>query len=122
MGEFVITMPAVSYARELWRYGEQDLARRAAVMSPAECADVGVRAGELSATGEASRLWPGGPRGHTTAVLLAVVEHLEGCARPCARTRRAAESSLPAQWQLTEDQRWAALEPVVRAMEARRHG
>lgn len=76
-------MPAVAYARELWLFGERELAFRAAAMDARECADVGERAGELSLSGEALRLWPGGPSGHTSAILLAVIEHLEGRARAC---------------------------------------
>jgi hypothetical protein len=74
-GRFVITMPAVSYARELWRLGEPELARRAAAMSPGECAEVGERAGHLHLSGDAARLWPAGPRGVAAATMLAVVEH-----------------------------------------------
>jgi len=118
----VITMPAVSYARELWRFGEPDLARRAATMSPTQCADIGERAGHLSLSGEVDRLWPSGPRGHATAILLAVIEILEGRARPCIRSRRLPEKSLPEEWQLTEEERWAASEAVNREMTARLHG
>jgi hypothetical protein len=88
VSRFVITMPAVSYARELWRYGEPDLARQAARMSPSQCADVGERAGQLHISGVAAELWPGGPTGARSAILLAAVENLEGKARPCARSRR----------------------------------
>lgn len=122
VGKFVITMPAVSYARELWRFGEPDLARRAAAMSPSECADVGERAGDLSLSGEALRLWPDGPRGHASAVLLAAVEHLEGRPRPCARVRRLPERSLPEEWNLSDVERLAELEPVSREMDSRLHG
>ena len=90
-------------------------------MSPRQCADVGEWAGFLSLSGDADRLWPGGPSGHTSAILLAAVEHLEGRLRPCARTRRAPEKSLPAEWQLSEEQRWAALGEVAREMDARLH-
>jgi len=114
VSKFVIVMPAVSYARELWRFGERDLANRAAAMSAGECAALGERVGNLSSSGDASRLWPGGPSGYTSAVLLAVIEHLEGQARPCARTRRLPVKSLPPEWQLSEEQRWAAIEPVAR--------
>lgn len=113
-------MPAISYARELWRFGEPDLARRAAAMSPSECADIGERAGELSMSGEAKLLWPGGPRGYGSAVLLAAIEHLEGHARPCSRTRRLPEKSLPDEWKLTEAERWTALKPVAHDMDSRR--
>src|SRR3954447_16499219 len=115
-------MPAVSYARELWRFGESDLARRAAVMSPGECADIGARAEYLSLSGEAERLWPGSPGGHTSAVLLAAVEHLEGRPRPCARVRRLPEKSLPVEWKLSEDERWAEVETVSRDVDSRLHG
>jgi hypothetical protein len=118
----VITMPAVSYAGELWRFGESELAMRAAVMSPSQCADVGDRAGDLSLSGEAERLWPDGPRGHTRAVLLAAIEHLEGWPRPCARVRRLPERFLPEEWKLSEDERWAALESASREMDSRLHG
>jgi|GEM_PF-1919193 len=122
VGRFVITMPAVSYARELWRFGEADLAQRAAGMSPRECADVGERAGALSLSGEAGRLWPDGPRGLTSAILLAAVEHLEGRLRPCARKRRLPERSLPPDWRVSKDERWALMEPVSREMDSRIHG
>ncbi len=122
MGNFVITMPAISYARELWRFGEPDLARRAAVMSPSQCADVGQRAGDLSLSGGAGRLWPGGPRGHDSCVLLAVIEHLEGRPRPCARLRRLPEKSLPDEWKLSEDELWAEAQPVKREVVSRLHG
>ena len=112
-------MPAVSYARELWRFGEQGLAHRAAAMDPSQCADVGERAGQRSLSGDADRLWPGGPSGYTSAILLAVIEQLEGRAGPCTRTRRAPEKSLPAEWQLSEEQRWTAIEPVAREMDTR---
>jgi len=121
VGKLVITMPAVSYARELWRFGERELAYRAASMDARECADVGERAGELSLSGEAPGLWPGGPSGHASAILLAVIEHLEGRARPCSRSRRAPAKSLPPEWQLSESQRWAAVESVAREMDSRLH-
>lgn len=114
-------MPAVSYARELWRYGEPDLAHRAARMIPSQCADVGERAGQLHISGAAAELWPGGPRGVTSAILLAAVENLEGKARPCARSRRLPEKSLPDEWRLTEEQRWEELTPVAREMDTRLH-
>lgn len=121
VGKFVITMPALSYARELWRFGERELAYRAAAMDARECADVGERAGQLSLSGEAPRLWPGGPSGHASAILLAVVEHLEGRARPCSRARRAPARSLPPEWQLSEEQRCAEIESVAGEMDSRVH-
>lgn len=118
----MITIPAVSIARELWRLGEPHLAARALELSPAAAADIGQRAGELQQSGRAAALWPDGPRGVTPAVMLAVIEHLEGEARPCRRNRRLPEKSLPEELRVTEDQRWAAIEPVSRIVDARMHG
>ena len=38
MGDFVITIPPVSIARELWRLGEPELAARAVALTPHEAA------------------------------------------------------------------------------------
>jgi hypothetical protein len=84
MAGFVITIPAVSIARELWRFGGAGLAIRASRLAPKEAADIGEGAGDLHRSGEASQIWPHGPRGVATAVMLAAVEHLEGAARPYA--------------------------------------
>lgn len=99
-------MPAVSYARALWRFGEPGLARRAAGLSPSQCDAIGERAGQLHDSGDAARLWPNGPSGVATAVMLAAIEYLEGKARPCARARRLPEKSLPEAWRLTKDELW----------------
>jgi len=122
MGRFVITIPPVSIARELWRFGEPELATRAADLPVVEAADIGERAGAIHESGEAARLWPRGPSGATSAVLLAAIEHLEGRARPCGRTRRLPEKNLPASLQMSEDQRWIASETVAREMNRRLHG
>lgn len=121
MGRLVITMPAISYARELWRFGEPDLARRASEMTASQCADVGERAGHLILSGEADRLWSHGPPGNSTAILLAVTEYLEGRARPCARTRRLPAKSLPDEWMLTEEELWERSGPVNDEMNSRLH-
>lgn len=122
MGRFVITIPPVSIARELWRFGEPELATRAADLTPEEATDIGERAGTLHMTGEAARLWPGGPRGYTSAVLLAAIEYLEGGLRPCARARRLPEKALPTSLQVDEAELWVASEPVAREMNRRLHG
>jgi hypothetical protein len=113
-GVFVVTS-ALSLARELFRYGETDLADRAAALSPEDVARIGVRIGELRQGAMTERVWPDGPP--NAAYLLAVVEHLEGVARPCRRTRRLPEKSLPAHLQATEQERWDASVPVSRAMD-----
>jgi hypothetical protein len=91
MGRFVITIPPISIARELWRFGEPALSEQAAVLTTSQAADIGARAGILYQSGEALRMWPGGPSGVTPAVMLAAVEYLEGTARPCGRSRRLPE-------------------------------
>ncbi|KAA1424072.1 hypothetical protein [Nocardioides antri] len=122
MGRFVITIPPVSIARELWRFGEPELAIRAVDLTPVEAADIGERAGALHESGDATRLWPGGPSGVMPAVLLAAIEHLEGRPRPCGRTRRLPEKNLPASLQVSEAERWSASESVAREMDRRLHG
>jgi hypothetical protein len=117
MGRFVIAMPAVSYARELWRFGEADLAERAAEMTATECAIVGERAGEMYRRGVHEQVWPDGPRA-ASVVMLAVIEHLEGRARPCARKRRLPERSLPDRWRLTEEERWQEARTMSPALDA----
>lgn len=115
----MITVPPVSIARELWRLGEPELAARALRLSPSGAADIGERAGALHQDGEAARLWPGGPAGVTTALVLAAIEHLEGRARPGRRSRRLPEKALPPELRAGEEERWAATEPVSRDMDRR---
>ena len=86
--------------------------------------------GELSprATGPAARAvgadaaWADPSSTIAAAVMLAAIEHLEGRARPCRRTRRLPEKNLPDPLRLSEDARWAASEPVRREMDRRLHG
>ena len=118
-GMQVITS-SLSLARELWRHGESELADRALQLTPDQVADIGHRAGHLYTSGEADRLWPGGPSGK--AGLLAVIEQLEGHARPCARSRRLPEKALPKQLQATEDERWAAAHEVAEIVTRRNTG
>jgi hypothetical protein len=108
---------SLSLARELWRRGEPGLADKALHLSPDQVADIGLRAGDLYTSGQADRLWPGGPPGK--AVLLAAIEHLDGSARPCARNRRLPEKTLPSRLQATEGDRWTAAEGVARVLDGR---
>ena len=121
MGRFIITIPPVSIARELWRLGEADLASRALKLSAEEALDIGRRAGALYQSGEAREIWPDGPSGVYSAVALAAVEYLEGSARPCARSRRLPEKSLPPELQVSEADRWAALTPLTEVEPRRMH-
>jgi hypothetical protein len=111
---------SLSLARELWRHGEPELAGSALHLSPDEVADIGHRAGQLHMSGEADRLWPGGPSGK--AVLLAVIEHLDGRARPCARNRRLPEKMLPEGLQAAEDARLATAQEVAQIVTRRNAG
>ena len=120
MSQVQVVTSALSLGRELWRYGESDLAGRACGMTPEDVLTVGGRAGVLMTTGEEARLWPDGPR--NAALMLAVVEFLEGAARPCRRGRRLPESDLPDHLQATEEQRWAAAAEVARVNDQRNAG
>jgi hypothetical protein len=120
MGSFTITSPPLSIARELWRLGEPDLASRAVSLSAEQAVDIGIRAGDLDQSGEARAIWPDGPSGVTSALVLAAVEYLEGSMRPCARRRRLPEKNLPLALQASESELWAALTPVARALDRRR--
>ena len=120
MGSFTITSPPLSIARELWRLGEPDLASHAVRLSAEQAVDIGTRAGDLDQSGEARAIWPEGPSGVTSALVLAAVEYLEGSMRPCARRRRLPEKNLPSALQASESELWAALTPVARALDRRR--
>ena len=105
----VITSP-LSLARELWRYGEPELASRALSLSVDEVWDLGARVFDLANSGAADRAWPDGPR--NKAYVLAAIEHLEGAPRPPKRARRLPEKRLPPELQATLEQRLAAAEPI----------
>jgi hypothetical protein len=119
MGTMQVITSSLSLARQLWRYGEPELADRALLLSPTEVADIGARAGVLHGA-QADALWPHGPGDR--ALMLAAMEHLEGVARPCQRARRLPEKSLPGVLQASEDQRWAASLPVAAVVDARHAG
>jgi len=112
--------PPLSIARELWRLGEPDLASRAVNLSAEQAVDIGIRAGDLDHCGDARAIWPDGPSGATSALMLAAVEYLEGSIRPCARRRRLPEKNLPLALQASESELWAALTPVAHALDRRR--
>jgi hypothetical protein len=114
----IITSP-LSLARQLWRYGEPDLAGRALMLKATEVADIGERAGVLYGP-EADALWPRGPS--DKPLMLAAIEHLDGVARPCRKARRLPEKSLPSNLQASEEQRWATTLPVAAVVDARNAG
>ena len=126
MGQYVrapsmqMITSSLSLARELWRFGEPDLAEQALHLNPVDVGDVGARAGELYLTGEQTVLWPNGPSDR--ALPLAVVERLEGQPRPCVRSRRLPERSLPGHLQANEEERLAATLPVAAVVDRRNAG
>jgi hypothetical protein len=111
----VVVTSSLSLARELWRYGEPELADAAADLSAEDVLAVGKRAGSLAMSGDAARLWPNGPSG--AAVMLAAVERLEGWARPCRLARRLPEKRLPERFQAGLEARLAAASEVAAVMD-----
>jgi hypothetical protein len=109
-GTTTVVTSSLSLARELWRFGEPDLAARARRLSPLEVLEIGSRAGELIVARAGKASWPEGPRG--SEVVLAAIERLEGRPRPPRRRRRLPERQLPADLQATEKERWEAARPV----------
>lgn len=107
-----IVTSALSLARQLWRYGEPELAAKARKLRPPALLELGQRAGEIQVSGEADRLWPDGPRADR-ALLLAATEVLEGRARPARRARRLPEKQLPDELQATEQELWAAADEMA---------
>jgi hypothetical protein len=120
MGLYVITTSSLSLSRQLWRYGEPELAERALELSPEEIADIGVRAGAISGSSEVDAAWPAGPR--NKELLVAAIERLEGMMRACVRSKRLPEKSLPNHLQATEAELWASVQVVSVVMDSRLHG
>ena len=117
--QFVVITSALSLARQLWRYGEPDLAERAFRLPAEDVANIGYRIGMLHLSGDSDRLWPDGPR--DKAEILAVVEWLERSPRPSTRARRLPEKRLPLHLQATEAERLQAATEVADAVERFRH-
>jgi hypothetical protein len=119
--QFVIVTSALSLARQLWRFGEPDLAERAFHLPPEDVANIGFRIAMLLESGDADRLWPDGPG--DKALILAVTEWLEGAPRRSSRMRRLPEKRLPVHLQATQAVRWEATNEVGDAVERlRREG
>jgi hypothetical protein len=115
----VVTTP-LSIARNLWRYGEDDLMESALALSADQVADIGARAGELmSDTAHANAIWPGLPR--NGYLLIAAIEVLDSSSRPAKRSRRRAEKTMPASLVASEAERWAdpMLAEVTRIVDER---
>ncbi len=115
----VVTTP-LSLARDLWRYGEDDLVVAALVLSAEQVADIGARAGALMLDPDtANAIWPGLPR--QGFLLIAALEVLAGSARPAKRSRRRAEKAMPVNLVASEAARWAdpMLAEVTRVVDER---
>lgn len=111
VGMAVVTSP-LSLARLLWWYGEDGLWEQALALSPERVADIGERAGAFFADPAARQLWAEPPR--DWPLLLAVIEALEGRARPSARRRRRPTKDMPIRINATEEERW--MDPQLRAV------
>jgi hypothetical protein len=72
-------------ANDLWRYGEDDLARHAFNLTDHDLERMGEIAGQHSTTSDVPS---GAGMVFSKAIALAAVEVIEGKARPLARTRR----------------------------------
>jgi hypothetical protein len=107
-----IETSSLALARELWRYGEPALAKKARALRPPKVLQLAERAGEMNLSGESDQLWPEGPRADK-ALLLAATELLEGTARPTQRARRLPEKKLPAELQTTEQELWDAANEIA---------
>jgi hypothetical protein len=99
---FVITISAPLLARELWQFGEPELAGRVLALPPEAMADICFRSGELAQAGDVERLWPVGPNYTAKTTILAATEYLEGQARPATRNRRLPLKGLPAHLAVSE--------------------
>lgn len=115
-----IITSALSLARVLWRYGEPELAQRAAALSPADVLTVGQRIAELGVSGDSKRYWPNS--GKNAAFVLGAIWFLEGRPRPPVLQRRLPESQLPSELQATEAELWESTLPVVDLADSRRRG
>jgi hypothetical protein len=112
-----ITSP-LALGRTLWCHGEPDLAQQALGLDPEVVLDIGTRTGVLIESGEANTAWPDGPK--YRALLLAVVERLEGSYRPCRLSMALPSSDLPPECRATEKALAKAADPVSRAADERR--
>lgn len=117
---FTVVTPAISLARQLWRYGEPGLAERALELPPADVADVCVRASAFVDDGTCDRVWPTGPGFTRSALVLASIEWFEGALRPPARNRRLPEKKLPPTMELDEAEGWKAVAVVSAEIDNRR--
>lgn len=115
----VVTTPA-SLARNLWRYGEDDLADGALTLTAEQVADIGKRAGALMLDNAAANaIWPGLPQ--VGCLLIAAIELFESAPRPAKRSRRRAEKEMPAKFVASEADGWAdpMLTEVARIVDER---
>lgn len=98
----------LSLARLLWWYGEDDLWPRALRIPPSVVADLADDFGRLHLDRAAvERIWPSAPRRNADAPLLLVaISHLEGRARPAARSRRRPSKAMPGALDVDEAGLW----------------
>lgn len=109
---------ALSLGRELWRFGEVDLAEQARGLPPGDVRALGERAGQRVLSKAAEALWPGGPR--NSAVLLAAIERLEGPPPTVPADSKAARERPSASLAGHRAERWEAVAEVAQVMDERR--
>jgi hypothetical protein len=119
----LVRTSALSLARRLWCYGEDDLWPRALQLPPSVVADLASEFGRLASDRAAvERIWPSAPR--DAPLLIPMIQYLEGRPRPAVRTRRRPTKAMPAILAVDEGDRWAdpGLAEVSRILDDRQFG
>lgn len=102
--KYLITSP-LSLARVLWWYGEDEQWTAALELAPSVVADLAPEFAKLRAAPEmVELLWPGAPLADAHLVL-GIIQHFEGRARPAVRRQRRG-GPMPEVLDLSEDERW----------------
>lgn len=106
----LVITSGLQIARELWRYGEHELAERAKALAPEEVVKVGNLTSRMHRASAFDRIWPDWPR--PAALPLAAIAYFEGVPRRPKRSRRLPEASLPEHLQASEERLIDAWMPV----------
>lgn len=119
----LVRTSALSLARLLWWYGEDELWPRALQLPPSVVADLASEFGRFASDRAAvERVWPTAPR--DAPLLIPVIQYLEGRPRPALRTRRRPRKAMPAILDVDEAVRLAdpGLAEVSRILDDRQFG
>jgi hypothetical protein len=96
----------LTLARELWRFGEDDVWPTILTLNVAEMVDLNERASDIYAR------QPVADMRLIQAHIWAAIERVHGVGRLPVRARRRAKSKMPADLLATEGELWDALRPV----------